>query len=180
VEQEIQTITLSPAVVDDLKKTAWQVDLSVPDLLSLIILEETYKHSAGTREELDIQVKEGWEQLRETILHKPHHIAGRRRRKIREEIPSEDGHWFPTADGLLTLSLPISKFQSDRLREMARTRGISAVEEVARVLQEAVKGDYKPRSEEEWVKQQNTMMRELWQKWREILRHIWSTGGKRR
>jgi len=173
----LQRITLPPALVDDLKETAWQLDMSVPELISLILVEETYKQP-GTKEELDLQVKEGWKQLRQIISEKPHKVLGKRRRKVRAETPEEDGQWLPTADGLLTLSLPIPKFRKDKLREMGQACGISAEEEAARILQEAVKNDYKPRSEKEWMQQQDAMMSQLWQVWRDIFRHIWS-GGKR-
>ncbi len=62
---------------------------------------------------------------------------------------------------------------------MGRVRGVSPEEEVARIIQEAVKGDYKPKSDEEWVTQQKEITREGWRTMREVFRHIWS-GGKRR
>lgn len=43
MEEAMQTITLPHSVVQDLKETAWQIDLSVPELLSLIVSEATYK-----------------------------------------------------------------------------------------------------------------------------------------
>lgn len=178
MEEEMQTITLPPAVVNDLKETAWQLDMSVPELMSLILLEETHKQPS-TKEELDQQVKEGWKQLRQTISQKPQKVLGNRRRKVRTETPEEDGHWVPAAGGLLTLSLPIPKFRRDKLREMGQQRGISQDEEAARILQEAVRNDYKPRSEAEWAKEQDATMSQLGQVWRDIFRSIWS-GGKRR
>jgi hypothetical protein len=177
VEEETQTITLPHSVVQDLKETAWQVDLSVPELLSLIVQEATYKN-LDTKKDMDKAGREGWKQLGETIFQKPHKVLGQRRRKVREETPAEDGHWVSRADGSLTLSLPIPKFRRDILREMGRVRGVSPEEEVARIVQEAIKHDYKPKSEAEWDAQQKVMMRELWQGWRDIFRHIWS-GGKR-
>lgn len=174
----MQTITLPPAVVNDLKETAWQLDMFVPDLMSLILLEETYKQP-GSKEELDLQVKEGWKQLRQTISQRPQKVLGKRRRKVRTAMFEEDGHWVPTAEGLLALSLPIPKFRRDKLREMGQQRGISQDEEAARILQAAVTNDYKPRSEEEWAKDQDATMSQLGQVWRDIFRSIWS-GGKRR
>lgn len=178
VEEEMQTITLPHSVVQDLKKTAWQIDLSVPELLSLIVSEATYKN-LDVKKDMDNASREGWKQLRETVFQKPHHILGQRTRKVREETPEEDGHWVSQADGLLTLSLPIPKYRRDILREMGRVRGVSPEEEIARIVREAVKGDYRPKSEEEWDALQKAMMRETGQVWRDILRHIWP-GGKRR
>jgi len=177
VEEEMQTITLPHSVVQDLKETAWQIDLSVLELLSLIVQEETYKN-LDTKKDMDNVNKEAWKAL-SGIVQKPHHVLGQRRRKVREETPEEDGHWVSQADGSLTLSLPIPKYRRDILREMGRVRGASPEEEVARIVQEAFKGDYRPKSEEEWAAQQKAMMRETGHVWRDILRHIWS-GGKRR
>jgi hypothetical protein len=176
VEEEIQTITLPHSVVQALKETAWQIDMSVPELLSLIVQEATYKN-VDTQKDMDHIRSEGLTSIR-GIIEKPHHVLGRRRRKVREETPEEDGHWVSDADDSLTLSLPVSKFRRDILREMGRVRGVSPEEEVALIVQEAVKGDYRPRSEEEWAAEQKAMARELGQVWRDILRHIWS--GKRR
>lgn len=132
MEKEMQTITLPHSVVQDLKETAWQIDLSVPELLSLIVSEATYKH-LDTKKDMDNASREGTEQLLETVFKKPHHVLGQRRRKVREEIPAEDGHWVSQADGSLTLSLPIPKFRRDILREIGGVRGASAEHEVARI-----------------------------------------------
>ena len=105
-------------------------------------------------------------------------MLGKRRRKVRAATFEEDGHCVPTADGLLALSLPIPKFRRDKMREMGQQRGISQDEEAARILQAAVTNDYKPRSEEEWAKEQDATMSQLGQLWRDIIRSIWS-GGKR-
>ena len=177
MEEEMQTITLPRSVVQDLKETAWQVDLSVPELISLIVQKATYKN-LDTKKDMDKVNREGWKQLRESLFEKPHHLFGRRRRKVREETPAEDGHWVSQTDGSLTLSLPISELRRDILREMARARGVTPEEEVARIIQEAVKDDYRPRSEEEWVTKQKSDMRELGQVWRDIFRYIWA-GRKR-
>lgn len=176
MEEEMQTITLPYSVVQDLKETAWQVDLSVPDLLSLIVQEATYKN-LDTKKDMDKVTSEGWKGIRK-LFQKPHHVLGLRRRKVRETTPAEDGHWVSHADGSLTLSLPMPKFRRDILREMGRVRGASPEEEVGRIVQEAVKDDYRPRSEEEWIAQQKALTRESWQVFRKILRHIWS--GSRR
>jgi len=81
-------------------------------------------------------------------------------------------------DGSLTISLPISDLRRDILREMARVNGVTMEEEVARIVQEAVKDDYRPRSEEEWVAAQKAGMSEVVQNFRDIFRYIWS-GRKR-
>lgn len=177
MEEEMQTITLPHSVVTDLKETAWQIDLSVPELLSLIVQEATYKN-LDTKKDIENVNREGSKRIRE-LFQKPHHLLGQRRRKVREETPEEDGHWVSRADGSLTLSLPIPKYRRDILGEMGRVRGVSPEEEVARIIQEAVKGDYKPKSDEEWVTQQKEITREGWRTMREVFRHIWS-GGKRR
>ena len=175
---EMQTITLPHSVVQDLKETAWQMDLSVPELLSLIVLKATLKH-LDTKKDMDEAGREGWKQVREFTFQKPYKVLGQRRRKVREDTPEEDGHWVSREDGSLTLSLPIPKYRRDILREMGRVRGASQEEEVARIVQEAVKDDYRPRSEEERDIRQEEIRREFWQMWRDIFRHIWS-GGKRR
>jgi hypothetical protein len=61
---------------------------------------------------------------------------------------------------------------------MARVRGVTPEQEVARIVQEAVKDDYRPRSDEEWIASQKTEMREVVQNFRRIFRYIWS-GRKR-
>ena len=77
-------------------------------------------------------------------------------------------------DGSLTISLPISELRRDILREMARVSGVTVEQEVARIVQEAVKDDYRPRPDEEWVAQQKIEMREVVQNFRDIFRYIWS------
>jgi len=52
VEEDMQTITLPPDVVRDLKETAWQIDLSVPELIDLIVQEATYKN-LDTKKDMD-------------------------------------------------------------------------------------------------------------------------------
>ncbi len=178
MEEEMQTITLPHSVVQNLKETAWQMDMSVPELLSLIVLGATLQQPY-TKKDMDELGREGWKQIREFTFQKPYKVLGQRRRKVREETPEENGHWVSEADGSLTLSLPIPKYRRDILRETARGRGVSPEQEVARIVQEAVKHDYMPRSEEERDIRQKEMRRELWQVWRDIFRHIWS-GGKRR
>ena len=177
MEEEMQTITLPPGVVQDLKETAWQIDLSVPELIDLIVQGATYKN-LDTKRDMNRVNKEGVKQLRESLFEKPHHIFGIRRRKVREESPAEDGHWVSGPDGSLTISLPISELRRDILREMARVSGVTVEQEVARIVQEAVKDDYRPRSDEEWVAQQKIEMREVVQNFRDIFRYIWS-GRKR-
>ena len=61
---------------------------------------------------------------------------------------------------------------------MARANGVTREEEVARIVQEAVKDDYRPRSEEEWVAKQKEARGEVVQNFRDIFRYIWS-GRKR-
>ena len=177
VEKEMQTITLPPGVVQDLKETAWQIDLSVPELIDLIVQGATYKN-LDTKKHMDRVNKEGLKQLRESLLEKRHRIFGIRRRKVREETPAEDGDWVYGPDGSLTISLPMSELRRDILLEMARVSGVTLEEEVARIVQEAVKDDYRPRSDEEWVAQQKAEMREVAQNFRDIFRYIWS-GRKR-
>jgi len=58
VEEEMQTITLSPGVVQDLKETAWQIDLSVLELIDLIVQGATYKN-LDTKRDMDRVNKEG-------------------------------------------------------------------------------------------------------------------------
>ena len=173
----MQTITLPSGVGQDLKETGWQIDLSVPELIDLIVQGATYKN-LDTKKDMDRVNKEGLKQLRESLFEKRHHIFGIRRRKVREESPTEDGHWVSGSDGSLTISLPISELRRDILREMARVSGVTMEEEVARIVQEAVKGDYRPRSDEEWVAKQTAEMREVVQNFRDIFRYIWS-GRKR-
>ena len=173
MEEEMQTITVPPGVVQDLKETAWQIDLSVPELIDLIVQGATYKN-LDTKKDMDRVNKEGLKQLRESLFEKRHHIFGIRRRKVREESPAEDGHWVSGPDGSLTISLPISELRSDILREMARVRGVTPEDEVARIIQEAVKDDYRPRSDEEWVARQKAEMREVVQNFRDVFRYIWS------
>ena len=173
MEEDMQTITLPPDVVRDLKETAWQIDLSVPELIDLIVQGATYKN-LDTKKDMDRVNKEGLKQLRESLFEKPHHIFGIRRRKVREQTPAEDGHWVSGPDGLLTISLPISELRRDILREMARVNGVTVEEEVARIVQEAVKGDYRPRSDEEWVARQKAEIREMVQNFRDLFRYIWS------
>ena len=177
MEEEMQTITLPPGVVQDLKETAWQIDLSVPELIDLILQGATYKN-LDTNKYLDRVNKEGLKQLRESLFEKRHRIFGIRRRKVREDTPAEDGHWMSGPDGSLTISVPISELRRDMLREMARVSGVTPEEEVARIVQEAVKDDYRPRSDEEWVTRQKVEMREVVQNFRDIFRYIWS-GRKR-
>ena len=61
MEEEMQTITLPPGVVQDLKETAWQVDLSVPELIDLIVQGATYKN-LDTKKDMDRVNKEGLKQ----------------------------------------------------------------------------------------------------------------------
>ena len=68
---------------------------------------------------------------------------------------------FSSNHSLLTISLPLPKFRVDRLREIGGERGTSADEEVTRIFQEAVRHDYKPKSEEEWVNENKATMREV-------------------
>ena len=177
VEEEMQTITLPPGVVQDLKDTAWQIDLSVPELIDLIVQGATYKN-LDTKKDMGRVNKEGLKQVCESLFEKPHHILGMRRRKVREETPAEDGHWVAGPDGSLTISLPISQLRRDVLQRMARANGVTREEEVARIVQEAVKDDYRPRSEEEWVAKQKEARGEVVQNFRDIFRYIWS-GRKR-
>lgn len=177
MEEEIQTITLPHSVVQDLKETAWQMDLSVPELLSLIVLRATFKH-LDTKKDMDEAKREGWKQVREFTFQKPYKVLGQRRRKVRENTPEEDGHWVAREDGSFTLSLPIPKYRRDILQEMGRVRGASQEEEVSRIVQEAVKDDYRPRSEEEWATRRKEMTRKYWQMMREAFRLI-LPGGKR-
>ena len=173
----MQTITLPAGVVQDLKETAWQIDLSVPELIDLIVQGATYKN-LDTKKDMARVNKEGLKQLRESLFEKRHHIFGIRRRKVREETPAEDGHWVSGPDGSLTISLPISQLRRDILQEMARVSGVTKEEEVARIVQKAVKDDYRPRSDEEWEARQKVEMREVVQNFRDIFRYIWS-GHKR-
>lgn len=174
----MQTITLPAGVVQDLKETAWQIDLSVPELIDLIVQGATYKN-LDAKKDMDRVNKEGLKQLRESLFEKRHRILGIRRRKVREETPAEDGLWVSGPDGSLTISLPMSQLRRDILQEMARVSGVTREEEVARIVEEAVKDDYRPRSDEEWVATQKAEMRQVVRNFRDTFHYIW-TRRKRR